>query len=77
MKNNINNSSNDDRNVITIDTTVGFVLNMMWNQTITQYPHLQEIKDWNYIHAILACRTEAEQNLILERYRNQKNSHVN
>ena len=33
MKNNINNSSNDDRNVITIDTTVGFVLNMMWNQT--------------------------------------------
>lgn len=41
---------------------------MMWQWTIQKYPKLAVIDDDNYVHAILACRTEEAQDDVLKRF---------
>ena len=38
----------------------------MWLKTIKLYPHLQEIKDYDYILAILVCTNEVQQDKVLD-----------
>ena len=47
---------------------VGNVLEMMWLKTLQLHPKLAVIDDDNYIHAILASKTEEEQDKILEKF---------
>lgn len=51
--------------------TVGGFIEHLWKVTIESYPHLAEIKDSEYINAIINCKTEEEQEMILEQYRSQ------
>lgn len=51
---------------------VGNVFQIMWWKTIELYPKLAVIDDNNYIHQILNCRTEEEQDRILEEFMQHK-----
>lgn len=53
--------------------TTGTVFRGMWEITIKLYPHLAVIDDDNYIHAILGCKTEEQQNMILNQFLKAKN----
>lgn len=44
------------------------IYQMMWQWTIQKYPKLAVIDDDNYVHAILACRTEEAQDDVLKRF---------
>jgi hypothetical protein len=48
--------------------TTGDMFGMMWLMTIQRYPKLAVIDDDNYVHAILACRTEEAQDDVLNRF---------
>ena len=50
---------------------VGSFLGMMWNQIIKNNPELAIIKDNNYIHMILNCRSKEQQDNILQMYLNR------
>ncbi len=52
----------------TFNMTTGDMFGMMWLMTIQRYPKLAVIDDDNYIHAILACRTEEAQDDVLKRF---------
>ena len=40
----------------------------MWQITIEKRPHLAVIDDDHYAHAILACKSEEAQNMVLNRF---------
>ena len=46
-------------------STVTDVMNCMWQMTIKKWPHLAVIDDDNYIHLILTCNTEKDQDMVL------------
>ena len=50
----------------------GHVFQAMWLKTLTAYPHLSEIDDWNFILQVLESSTEDQQNDVLERFREHK-----
>ena len=52
--------------------SVGNVFQIMWWKTIELYPKFAVVDDNNYIHQILSCSTEEEQDRILERFLKEK-----
>ncbi len=40
----------------------------MWQVTIEKWPHLAVIDDNDYAHAILACKSEEAQDMVLNRF---------
>lgn len=48
--------------------TVGTMLQAMWRRTVQTYPHLAVIDDDHYVHEILQCRNEAQQDEVLRRF---------